>query len=132
MTGPVPPNKTMRTSKLCLYAYSLIACGSIPFNARAAEATASEESIGRPLYRPLTLNLEGGSTGLGGSLSWRFADHWGVRSGFDYFEYSDSGFAIKDLTYNATIRIMSQPLTFDIYLWKQHSFHISLGVQFNQ
>src|SRR6267378_964811 len=132
MTGPVQQNKTMRTSKLCLYASSLIACGSIPFNARAAEATASEESIGRPLYRPLTLGLEGGSTGLGGSLSWHFADHWGVRSGFDYFQWSESGFAIKDLHYDAKIRVMSEPLTFDIYPWKKSSFHISLGVQFNQ
>jgi hypothetical protein len=117
---------------MSLYAASLLACGIIPFAASAAEATTSEESSEPPPYRPLTLGLEAGTTGLGGSLSWRFADHWGVRSGIDYFEYSDSGFAIKDLSYNAKIRIMSEPLTLDIYPWKEHSFHLSVGVQFNQ
>ena len=27
---------------------------------------------------------------------------------------------------------MSEPLTLDIYPWKEHSFHVSLGVLFNQ
>lgn len=121
----------MHTRKPCLYAASLMACGSISFTASAAEATTSEFSA-PPLYRPWTLGVEAGTTGAGGTLSWRFADHWGVRSGFDYFEYSDSGFAIKDLSYDAKIRVMSEPLTLDIYPWKKHSFHISAGVQFNQ
>src|SRR5204863_2148694 len=34
--------------------------------------------------------------------------------------------------YDAKIRVMSEPLTLDIYPWKKHSFHISLGLQFNQ
>jgi hypothetical protein len=120
----------MRTNKLYVYSASLIACG-ICLNSRAAEATAPEDSPA-PLYRPFTLGLEGGTTGLGGSVAWRFADHWGVRAGFDYLEYSDNGYVIKDLNYDAKIRIMSEPLTFDIYPWKQHSFHISVGMQFNQ
>ena len=69
---------------------------------------------------------------MGGSISWRFADHWGARVGFDYWEYSDSGLAIKELTYDAKLRLMSEPLTLDIYPWKEHSFHISVGLQFNQ
>ena len=109
-----------------------MACGSIPFTASAAEATTSEESFAPPAYRPLTLGIEAGTTGAGGSLSWRFADHWGARAGFDYFEYSDSGFPIKALKYDAKIRLMSEPLTLDLYPWKGHSFHISAGVQFNQ
>jgi hypothetical protein len=98
----------------------------------ALAAPKLSETPERPPYRPWTLGVEAGTTGVGGSLAWRFADHWGVRSGFDYFEYSDSGFAIKDLSYNAKIRIMSEPLTLDIYPWKEHSFHISAGLQFNQ
>jgi hypothetical protein len=86
----------------------------------------------RPDYRPWTVGVEAGSTGFGGYLSWRFADHLGVRSGFDYFEFSDSGYAIKNLTYDAKIRWMSEPLTLDIYPWKQNSFHVSVGLQFNQ
>ena len=120
----------MHTKRLCLYAASLMACGSLPFTASAAEATTSIESP--PPYRPLTLGVEAGTTGGGGSVSWRFADHWGARSGFDYFEYSDSGYAIKELNYDAKIRLMSEPLTLDIYPWKEHSFRISVGVQFNQ
>lgn len=80
----------------------------------------------------MTLGVEAGTTGGGGSVSWRFADHWGARSGFDYFEYSDSGYAIKELNYDAKMRLMSEPLTLDIYPWKEHSFRISVGVQFNQ
>jgi len=122
----------MHKKNLCLYAASLIAGGSIPLTASAAEATTSVESASPPLYRPWTLGIEGGTTGAGGSLSWRFADHWGVRAGFDYLEYSDSGLAIKSLTYDAKIRLMSEPLTLDIYPWKEHSFHVSVGLQVNQ
>jgi hypothetical protein len=110
----------------------LVALGSIPFTVTAAEAVSIEQSSALPQDRPLTLGIEAGTTGAGASLSWRFADHWGVRSGFDYFEYSDSGLAIKDLSYNAKLRLMSEPLTLDIYPWKEHSFHISVGLQFNQ
>lgn len=122
----------MNKSTLCFCAASLIACGTIPFNTSAAEPATLEPSAESPLYRPWSLGLEAGTTGLGGFLSWRFADHWGVRSGFDYFQYCDSGFAIKDLSYNAKIRLMSEPLTLDIYPWKEHSFHVSVGMQFNQ
>jgi hypothetical protein len=116
----------MYTNRLSLYAASLIACGSVPLTATAADSSAP------PPFRPITLDLEAGTTGAGGALSWRFADHFGVRAGFDYLQYSDSGFVIKDLSYDAKIRLMSEPLTFDIYPWKEHSFHVSVGLQFNQ
>jgi hypothetical protein len=122
----------MRTNSLFLCAASLLACGGIPFATSAAEAAGSGELSAPPLYRPLTLGLEGGTTGLGGFLSWRFSDHLGARAGLDYFEYSQSDFGIKSLDYDAKVRLMSEPLTLDIYPWKKHSFHISLGVQFNQ
>jgi hypothetical protein len=122
----------MHTKRLYLYAASLMACGILPFTPAVAAATLSEESSAPPLYRPWTLGLEAGTTGLGGSVSWRFADHWGARFGFDYFELSDNGWDIKALTYDAKLRIMSEPLTLDFYPWKEHSFHISVGLQFNQ
>lgn len=122
----------MPTRTIGLLAASLMAGGSISFTASAAEAPPAEEFSGPALYRPWTLGIEAGTTGAGGSVLWRFADHWGARAGFDYFEYSDSGLAIKNLNYDATVRLMSEPLTFDIYPWKKHSFHISVGVQFNQ
>jgi len=122
----------VQTPKILFCAASLIAYGSLPLTTVAADATSFGESLERPPYRPLTLSLEAGTTGLGGSVSWRFADHWGVRSGIDYLGLSDSGFVIKDLTYDAKFRIMSEPLTLDIYPWKNHSFHISVGILFNQ
>jgi len=122
----------MHSKTLCLHAARLIAFGSIPLMAGAAESTPVDDSSSLALYRPWTLGIEAGTTGAGGSLSWRFADHWGVRAGIDYLEFTDTGLAIKDLTYNAKIRVMSEPLTLDIYPWKQNSFHISVGLQFNQ
>jgi hypothetical protein len=122
----------MPTARPYLVAASLVAGACLPLAARADDAMTPKETDAPPLYRPWTLSLEAGTTGAGGSLSWRFADHWGVRSGFDYFGWSDSGFAIKDLTYNAKFRVMSEPLTFDIYPWAAHSFRVSVGLQFNQ
>jgi hypothetical protein len=122
----------MRNYKLPLTTAIVLAALSVPFTASAADSVTSNDSLSHPPYRPWTLSLDAGTTGLGGSISWRFADHWGVRSGLDYFEYSDSGLAIKALKYDATVRIMSEPLTLDIYPWEKHSFHVSVGVQFNQ
>lgn len=120
----------MHKNKMSLYAASVLACGTFCLAASAAEFPQSDDAP--PPYRRFGAGLEFGTTGLGGSFSWRFADHFGVRAGFDYFEYSDSGLAIKDLNYDAKLRIMSEPLTLDIYPWKEHSFHISVGLQFNQ
>jgi hypothetical protein len=122
----------MHHPKRLLSVASLIVCASIPFTVSAAESKSSIESDSRPLYRPLTLGVEAGSTGLGGSISWRFADHWGARTGFDYFEVSDSSVSVGSFHYNVKARLMSEPLTFDIYPWKKHSIHISAGVMFNQ
>jgi hypothetical protein len=119
----------MNTTKLSLYAAGLMACGSLPLTGSAAELLAPEAP---PPYRPLMIDFEAGTTGLGGALSWRFADHFGVRAGFNYFEYSDSGLAIKDLKYDASVRVMSEPLTLNIFPWEKSSFYISVGVQFNQ
>ena len=122
----------MHLKKRSLYTASLMACCSIPFTASAAESSFSEASSPHPDYRPLQLNLEGGTTGLGGSVGWRFADHFGARAGLDFLQYTDNGFVIKGVEYDAKIRLMSEPLTLDYYPWKKSSFHISLGVQFNQ
>jgi len=90
------------------------------------------EPLAPPDFRPWTISLEAGTLGAGGSVAWRVADHWGVRTGVDYFQYSDNGLAIGDLHYNAKARLLNEPLTLDLYPWKKHSFHVSLGVLFNQ
>jgi hypothetical protein len=80
---------------------------------------------------PVNAGLEVGTTGPGVSVSWRFADHFGVRGGFNYFRYEHDG-EIEDVDYDATLRLMSEPLTFNYYPWKGSSFYISAGVLFNQ
>jgi len=113
-------------------AASLLAAAVItPITNLAAEATASDQ-IERPLYRPFTLGLEAGTTGFGGSATWRFADHFGIRAGADYFSLSDTGYEIEGIHYNAKLRLLSEPLTLNIYPWINNSFHISVGMMFNQ
>jgi len=82
--------------------------------------------------RPFTIGLEGGTTGAGGSLAWRFAEHWGTRLGVDYIAFSDTGIEVQDLHYNTTLRLLSEPLTLDFYPWKKRSFRISAGLMLNQ
>jgi len=112
--------------------YSASVLAAITATASAAEVVAAGESAGPPLYRKFTLGVEGGTTGIGGSFSWRFADHFGVRAGGDYLSLSDTGVKIDHIHYNATVRLLSEPLTLDYYPWQKSSFHISAGMQFNQ
>lgn len=93
--------------------------------------SAADES-GAPDYRPFTLSAEAGTTGLGGSFNWRFADHFGARAGFNYFSLSDNNKDIEGIPYNTDSRLMSEPLALDIYPWKTKSFRITVGVLLNQ
>jgi hypothetical protein len=123
----------MKNTKLYLYAASLIACSSTAFTTDAAEADNNLAELSpRPAYREWTVGADAGSTGLGGFGSWRFYEHLGVRAGFDYFQWTENNRSVADLNYNAKVRFMSEPLTLDIYPWKKHSFHISVGMLFNQ
>jgi hypothetical protein len=76
--------------------------------------------------------VEAGAPGAGGFVSWRFFDHLGVRGGFDYFQWTEDDLHIANLHYDTKLTMMSEPLTLDIYPWKNHSFHLSAGVLFNQ
>jgi hypothetical protein len=130
--SPPQPNKPMKPHKLLFYTASLIAGASIPFTASAAEETAPVEVSPPPLYRPFTLGVEAGTTGAGVSAAWRFANHWGVRTGFDYLQYSENNLSIGSLHYNTKLQLMSEPLTLDIYPWQKSSFRVSVGMLFNQ
>jgi hypothetical protein len=91
------------------------------------------ETLSPPDYRPWTVAIESGTMGfVGGSVSWRFADHFGARVGVDWAGFSNNNLAVDSLHYDASIRLLSEPLTFDLYPWKDHSFHISVGALFNQ
>ena len=86
-----------------------------------------------PAYRPWTVGLEAGTDGIiGGFGAWRFSDHLGLRLGADYAETSINHLSISGLHYDSTLRLLSEPLVLDVYPWKQHSFHVGVGILFNQ
>jgi hypothetical protein len=122
----------MKTTKLYIYTAGLIACTGAAFTATAETTNNVTEPDSRPDYREWTVGLEAGTTGAGVFGSWRFCDYLGVRAGFDYFQWTENNLSIADFRYSAKLRLMSEPLTLDIYPWKAHSFHISAGVMFNQ
>ena len=113
----------MKTAKLTSALPCLLACALPALNLQAQDAA--------PPYRPLTVGAEIGTLGYGGSGTYRFADHFGVSSGFDYFGI---GFAanIKDIRYNSRVRMMGEPIALCLYPEANHSFHFKLGIEFNQ
>ena len=118
--------------KSILWASAVLACAGLAPTASAADGAIALEPSPPPLYRPLALAVEAGTTGFGGSVSWRFASHWGVRAGGDYLSYTEPNLEIENFHYNAKVKLLSEPLTLDIYPWKNSSFHISAGLMFNQ
>jgi hypothetical protein len=96
------------------------AAGSIP--------TAPSPAVA---YQPFSLAAEAGTTGLGGTAGWRFADHFGLDGGMDYFSFTLNR-TISGIPYSAHLRMMSENAGLNLYPWKDHSFHISLGAYFNQ
>src|SRR5262245_21969957 len=120
----------MQIRQLCVV--SLIACACATLSATAGEALTLTSESEPPPYRPWIVGLEAGTTGFGASSGWRFSDHFGVRAGADLFRYSQSDLEIKGLKYDAELRLLSEPLTLNVYPWKKRSFHISIGMMFNQ
>jgi hypothetical protein len=99
----------------------------------ALELTKVQESPVRPAYRPWTIGLEAGTQGIyGGSASWHFSDHVGVGAAVDYGEATWNHLGIAGIQYNAKLRLMAEPLVLQLYPWKKHSFHVDLGLMFNQ
>jgi hypothetical protein len=108
----------MKTAKFAFVLPSLLA-----LNLHAQSASTS--------YLPFTIGPEIGTTGYGGTGSYRFMSHLGITGGFDYFSYSKTG-SIKDVTYNAKARLESEPVALSLYPSEDSSFHLNLGVVFNQ
>jgi hypothetical protein len=122
-----------RSKLIGALAFSLLAL--VP-NSQYAAGTNTQYALGTnaPSYAqtiPYSVGVEAGTTGLGGNVGWRFANHFGVESGFDYFSYTYNG-TIKDDYYHVTLRLMSEPLNLELFPWKSKSFHLSLGMLFNE
>lgn len=96
----------------------------------ASSLSAAEEA--EVAYKPFTLGVDAGTLGLGVEGRWRFADHFGVRGGINYFGYSDDGREIEGVNYDADFTLFNAPLSFDIYPWQDSSFRISIGALINQ
>lgn len=109
-----------------------LAISALTLRADDAAPAAPQADKSAPPYYPFTVGADVGIlTGGGGSLSWRFMDNLGVRGGIDYFGYNRNG-TIKDVSYDASVKLLTEPVTLDVFPWKTHSFHISLGVAFNE
>jgi hypothetical protein len=118
----------------------VVACSS---NAQEIDSTAAPIPTAEPQLEspeakvyPLSVNAEVGTTGVGGTIGWRFLSHLGVRGGMHYLSYTTPDFDFEDdvstTTFNARMYLQSEPVTLDIYPWKNSSFRISAGVLFNQ
>lgn len=84
-----------------------------------------------PPFQPFTVGAQIGTTGYGGGVDWRFLNHFGVATAFDYLHYSYSG-TIKSVPFNLGLRLQSEPLTLNLYPSKHSSFHFGVGALFNQ
>ena len=106
----------------------------VTVTATAAEETNKTAALPeRPDYWPWTVGIEGGTEAIVGMFGkWRFSDHVGARLAVDVTQFSESSVGIHDIHYDATVRLLSEPLTLDIYPWKKHSCYVSFGWMFNQ
>ncbi len=78
-------------------------------------------------YYPFSVGADASSLGLGGWLGWRIGDLLGVRAGMDYFQLGFSE-SIKGVRYKNTLQLSTQPVTVDVYPWKNHPFRFSVGL----
>jgi len=95
-------------------------------------ASAADTAEETPAFQPFTVGAEVATPGYGGSASWRFADHFGARGGFNYFSYSQTDKEIDGIKYNTELRLMSEPIGVDYYPWAKSSFRITVGIMLNQ
>jgi hypothetical protein len=126
MTG-ISMTNTLSTRKNLIgaVAFGLLTLAPNIQYAAGAEASTSAQSV------PYSVGAEAGTTGIGANLGWRFANHFGVETGFDYFDYTYNG-TIKDDYYHAKLRLESVPVNLELFPWKKSSFHLSLGVLINE
>lgn len=97
-----------------------------------SSSSTNQETFFTPAaYQPLSVGAEVGTTGIGGTASWRFLNHFGVAGGADYLSISMNR-TISDVNYTAKVRLQSENVGLHIYPSKTSSFYIGLGAYFNQ
>ena len=137
--SPCVLERTLNTTmqKTTMKTIGLLVCGLVLGFAHNAAASAEE-----PNYRPFTIGVDAGTTGLGGSASWRFSDNFGIRGGVNYLSYDTDEFTYTtrdpglspavDQKFKASVRLLSEPVALDYYPSAKSPFRISLGVLINQ
>jgi hypothetical protein len=117
---------------LGLGALSLNAQTNLTFESKGdSGASTIDTNSTDTFYHPFSISAEVGTTGAGGSVGWRFSNLLGVHAGADYFSYSGS-VKIQDVTYYAKAEPLNESVVLDLYPWKRHSFHVSLGILVDQ
>ncbi len=92
---------------------------------------AEPDILKAPDYRPFTLSLEAGTTGLGGSAHWRFLPHLGIGAGVTGISASLLEVEGDDITFDSDLQLLVAPITVDFYPFKKRSFRISAGIAYN-
>ena len=128
-------NMTTNNRNSSLAVVILFSLGALGLNAQTAPddaaLKATIDTTAVEVTHPFTISPEVGTTGAGATVGWRFADHFGVRAGLDYFPYSYSG-SMQDAQYNLKFRLMSEPVAFEWFPSRKSSFRLSLGALINQ
>jgi hypothetical protein len=93
----------------------------------APRAMSSEEVD----HRTLSLSADAGTLGLGGTVSLRFSDHFGIRGGFNYFDYDYTG-EEEGNEYSLNFHLESIPVGLDYYFSKNGSLRLTAGVLLNK
>ena len=125
------PTKFIMLKSIRNHSAALLAaagCLAIAVPAHAGDAGKAVSSNQNP---EITIGVDAGIWGYGGTVNWRFADHFGIRAGGHYAEYSQSQ-TIKGIDYSATARMQSETVGLDVYPWADTSFRITLGALYNQ
>jgi hypothetical protein len=134
--GVVCPQLDVNTTKQTTMKkiISLVQCGIV---LSFAQLTA----VGESADSRLTIGAEAGTTGIGGSASWRLSERFGVRVGANYMPIDlkrfnlttkPTGGATSDQDYDGELRLLSAPLALDFYPWADSPFRITAGVLVNQ
>ncbi|WP_251975896.1 hypothetical protein [Salinicola avicenniae] len=74
-----------------------------------------------------SLAATAGTIGFGGNVSWRFADHFALTTGYSGFTYDDLDREVSGIDYFGDIEADIYSLKLDIYPWVDSGFFLSAG-----
>jgi len=104
-----------------------VVCGLGLLLSVAPKAAGAEEVD----YRTFSISGEAGTLGLGGTVGIRFSDHFGIRAGFNYFEYDYTG-EQEGNEYSLDLHLESIPVGIDYYFSRKGTLRITAGVLLNK